>query len=275
MESNIKVIEKVGKNPGKHVVIMAGVHGNEVCGYRAFDELIPEINIENGITTFIYANLEASRQNKRFVEYNLNRCFLDDQPAEIANSLEGKTAKEIMPFLNGAYALLDIHSSDSSGSLKYIFCERNAFATISPFNIERVILGIDKTHPGSSDGYMYNKNKIGICVECGLHGERGSVETAKENIVKFLIGVGNISGDRGASVPKEIFETSYIYKNKNGPFKLAGEFRDFDEIKERTLIGYDGDKSIYVDKGDTVMFPDEPKNIGNECFLIIKKGKHY
>lgn len=271
MESNIKVVEKVGKNPGKNVVIMAGVHGDEVCGVRAFDELIPRIDIENGKVTFIYANLEGGRQNERFVEYNLNRCFLDEQPDEMAGSLEGKTAREILPFLRSADALLDLHSSETSDSLKYIICEEDCFDFISSFSLDKIILGINDSHPGSANGCMYRQGKPGICVECGLHETRDSVEVAKETIMKFLVGTGSIVGTGGENVSKRLFRAVYLYKNKNGPFKFVKKFKDFEEIVERTLIGYDGSKEIYLDKDDVIMFPYEAEMVGDECFMIIRK----
>src|SRR3989344_7330825 len=109
--TNIRVIEKFGSKPGKTVVILAGVHGNEVCGINAFNSLIPKIKIDFGRVFFIYANLEAIRENKRCVEKNLNRCFFREQEQEIGESLEGKTAKEIIPFLDKADVMLDVHAS--------------------------------------------------------------------------------------------------------------------------------------------------------------------
>ena len=111
---NIRVIVKTGKSPGKNLVVLAGVHGNEVCGVKAFDEILPELQVERGKVVFIYANLGAQKQNTRFVDENLNRCFLDEQPREMYATLEGETARAIIPFLNEADVLLDLHSSKSS-----------------------------------------------------------------------------------------------------------------------------------------------------------------
>ncbi len=271
MVTNIKVVEKVGKNSGKNVVIMAGVHGNEVCGVKAFDILIPEINIDNGKVIFIIANLKAVQQNKRYIEYNLNRCFLDNQPAEIMDTLEGKTAKEIIFFLQKADALLDLHSSKSSDSSKYLICERDCFDIIHSFSPEKVIMGIDDIQQGGSDGYMYRQGKPGICIECGLHESKDSIGIAKEAIQTFLIETGNINGISKKKITKKLFRSIYLYKNKNGPFRLERKFNDFEKMTEKTLIGYDGFEKIYLKRDDVVMFPDEPKEIGGECFMVIRE----
>src|SRR3989344_287896 len=97
--SNIKVIEKISIKPGNTLVVLAGIHGNEICGVKAFDSMINNLTIESGKVYFIYANLEAIKQNKRFIDYNLNRLFKRKIPKEAFGSLEAKTAKEIMPYL--------------------------------------------------------------------------------------------------------------------------------------------------------------------------------
>ncbi len=273
MKSNIHVVEKIGKNPGMNVVVMAGVHGDEACGVRAFEKLISEMNIDNGKVTFIVANLEALRQNKRYVEYNLNRCFLNEQPLGISDSLEGSTAREIMPFLLNADALLDLHSSDSSDSLDYIICEGNCFDFISSFGSEKVLTGIDRFQPGSSDGFMYNLGKPGVCVECGLNDSLDSVKIAKDSILNFLAATGNINYLTNRNVPKKIYHSNFLYRNTNEKFKLSRKFRDFEKMDKKTLIGYDGDKEVFLEKNDVIIFPNEAKEIGSECFLAIREER--
>src|SRR3989338_5668446 len=107
--TNIEVIVKESKKSGMKVVVLAGVHGNESFGVQMLKKIIPNIKVLNGKVTFIFANLEALKQNKRFVEYNLNRAFFKKQPKEIYDTLEGKTAREIMPYLDDADIMLDIH----------------------------------------------------------------------------------------------------------------------------------------------------------------------
>jgi len=268
---NIRVIEKCGKYVGKNVVILAGVHGDEVCGVKAFDELIPKINIEKGRVTFIYANLEAGKQNKRFVECNLNRCFLDDQPYELKYSLEGKTAKAIIPYLKKADIVLDLHSSKSSGNNPFLICEEDCLEIINCLSPKKVIMGIDNAQKGGSDGYMFNLGKQGICVECGLHDSQESVEVAKQSILNLLKKAESVGGDCEKYKDKKSYRVKYMYKSKNGMFKLAGKFQDFHQVNEKTLIGLDGDEKVYIEKGDVVMFPNEPKQIGKECFVIMKE----
>ena len=43
------------------------------------------------------------------------------------------------------------------------------------------------------------------------------------------------------------------------------------QVKEKTLIGLDNIEEVYIERGDVIMFPDEPKEIGKECFIILRK----
>src|SRR3989344_2642998 len=117
--TNIEVIVKESKNPGMNIVVLAGVHGNESFGVKMLEKIIPRLRIVSGKVTFIFANLEAIKQNKRFIEYNLNRAFFKTQPKEIAETLEGKTAREIIPYLEQADVLLDIHASFILNSIPF------------------------------------------------------------------------------------------------------------------------------------------------------------
>src|SRR3989338_6601189 len=124
--SNSTIFIKNGSAPGKTVLIMAGVHGNERCGVTACERILKELKVERGKLIWIYANMAALERNVRQVEYNLNRCFLKQQPANMATSLEGKTARGLIPYLEEADALLDIHASYTPESQPFIIGdERN------------------------------------------------------------------------------------------------------------------------------------------------------
>jgi succinylglutamate desuccinylase len=273
--SNIRVIKKSGKAKGKKVVVMVGVHGNETCGPIALDSILPNIEIEKGEVTFIYANLNALNKGKRFLESNLNRLFLDKIPSSEKKTIEGMTAKEIIPYLKEADILLDIHSSKSSEGKDYIICEKNCDDIAKYLSSPKVIYGIDQHHTGGSDIYMFNRGKKGICLECGIHKSKKSIKIAKQSINEFLIAVGAIKGIKRIQKTKERFEVEYLYRSKYGAFTLAKKFKDFEELKSRMLIGYDGDNEIWEDKGKHIIFPDNPKKVGNECFVIMKKLKSF
>lgn len=269
MKSNIKIVEKQGKNKGKKLVVLVGVHGNEVCGVKAADFLLPKLKIKFGKVTFIYANLKAIKQNKRFVEQNLNRCFFNQQSLEIEQSLEGKTAKEIMPYLDEADAMLDIHASLTKDSVPFVICDESNIDVAKRFRVSKVVCNICPFHLGSTDSYMNLQNKPGFCFECGYADDQRTQDVAEEVVISFLTHYGCIEGKLNPpSTNQEIIKIVNLYRNKYGSFKSKTYFGDFDRMKEKTLIGFDGDKEVYVDKGKVVLFVRDRENINEECFLV-------
>ena len=266
--SNINVKEIKGKKPGKTIVILAGVHGDETCGVRAFDFLIPRIKIDAGKVFFIYANLKAIKQNKRFVEKNLNRCFFKEQLQEIKNSLEGKTAREIMPYLDQADVMLDIHASFTDGSIPFVICDELNIQEAHIFEAEKIVCNIDPFEPGSTDYYMNLQKKAAFCFECGYLGDFKTNEIAQKAIFDFLIYYNCIPGSNSSQKKSSIIKIVGLYKNKYGPFILSRYFKDFEMIKTKTLIGFDGEKKIYGEKGNIVLFARDRETLNDECFLI-------
>jgi len=253
------------------VVILAGVHGNEVCGVKAFNNLIPKLKIKNGKIFFIYANLEAIKQNKRLIECNLNRCFLKKQTSEIEKSIEGKTAKEIMPYLDRAEAMLDIHASNIQDSKPFIICDLKQLSKGEIFEAEIVSYNWDVFEPGSSDYYMNLQSKPGFCFECGYFNDEKTQEIAEKAIKNFLVYSGNVSGKIRYKKDQKILKIKSLYKNKQSSFKRARYFPDFEKFKQKTLLGKEGNKKIYANKGDIVLFIKDKEKLNEECFLLAKE----
>lgn len=271
IKTNIKVIEKIGKKPGKTAVVLVGMHGNETCGIDALTKILLSLSVESGKVFFIYGNLEAIKQNKRFIEHNLNRCFLPIQPKEIASTLEGKTALELMSYLDKADVLLDIHSSNSPTSIPFIISDERSITLAKNIPFEIVSLGWDKHEKGSSDFYMHLQNKRGICVECGYTKDQKSVDRAILAIRHFLISEKIILGNLEPSQSQTYYKIISLYKNNIFPFKKEREFADFEILQKDELIGKEGNTPIYVKKGKALLFVRDRDKLDEECFLVAEK----
>ncbi|MBI4919250.1 succinylglutamate desuccinylase/aspartoacylase family protein [archaeon] len=270
---NIRVIEKTGKESGKTVAVMAGVHGNEVCGINAFNKLIPSLKLDKGKAIFIYANLEAIKQNKRFVECNLNRCFLKKQPRDVKDTLEGKTAVQIMKRLDQVDALLDVHASNSVDSVPFVIGEKITweYSKVMPFKI--ISFNWAEFEKGATDEYMNDQGKAGICIECGYVLDPKGQERAETSILNFLKKAGLIKGDVKETKDQKIFKIVDLYKNKNESFKKARDFADFEYLNKKTLIGYEGKKEVFAEKGSHIIFVRDRQELNQECFVLAKELK--
>ena len=116
MKDTAHVIE--GKTPGPHTVILGSMHGNERVGAEVVEYLADTLSRSEaliyGRITLILGNPQAYAENKRFTETDLNRQFGSGLAALRKNgskNYEEKRALELLPFLEKADFLLDIHST--------------------------------------------------------------------------------------------------------------------------------------------------------------------
>jgi len=270
-EINSKIIVKESGKPGPSIAVMVGVHGDELCCVKALDSILPKIKIIAGRVTFIYANLEAIKQKKRFIDFDLNRCFFSDQPPYMIRSVEGRTTKELVKILEEADALLDVHASTSKKTTPFIICEKNSYGLVKCFPFKYVCSGFDDSHPGDSEGFMNRVGKRGIGIECGYLGDKKSIEVAKDAIITFLTKTGSIKGKKPQDSAKEFLHTMIIFKNRAPIFKLAREFPDFEELPTRTIIGFDGEEKIFGERGDFLLFAKNADAPNKECFVILRR----
>ncbi|MFA7191895.1 MAG: succinylglutamate desuccinylase/aspartoacylase family protein [Candidatus Paceibacterota bacterium] len=264
-----------GQNEGPTSVIMAGIHGNEPCGVRAFKKLEHKLKIKSGKVIFLLGNPVALKDNVRFVEQNMNRMFAEqnkEYTEEEKNSYEYRRAQFIKMFLDEADALLDIHSTRNK-SLPFVFTEGNAFDIVNyfPKEVSRIVININEYEPGGTDGYMYEKDKIGICIECGQHDSKNADKVAIKSIMIFLQKRGHIKDSTKKKLPKEIVMVNSIYFTKTDNFKMAKQFVDFEKIKMDQLIGTDGNEEIRAKQKGLIMFAHDCDKIGSEAFLMTKK----
>ena len=263
------IIELNSLATGPTSIILVGVHGNERCGVEALEKLLPTLRISRGRVLIGYGNPRAIEQDARFTEMNLNRAFKE---ANLFSEAEKETyeyqrAQFLKPYLDQADALLDIHASFSKKSKRFIICENDAKKIAKYLPCDLVASGFDKLEPGGTDGYMYNRGKIGICVECGCLSDTASTEVAEKAILAFLITRGHIDGQLNASQQSNI-NFDYLYFTKTNNFKLAKEFDDFEELSSGQLIGLDGLEEIRAPKSGVIIFARDRNLIGDEAFLF-------
>lgn len=270
MALNKKIIR--GKNPGTTSIIMAGVHGNEICGVNVFASLLPNISIESGRVIFVIGNPRAVKKNVRFTEFNLNRAFLpaSKYSSKIKKTYEYKRAQELKKILNQGDALLDIHST-LRPCQPFIICKEKDLDIVSyfPKDFKRVTYGFDALEPGATDDYMTLRKRVGICIECGQHNSLSAATIAKKAIFSFLVARGHINHPRVKIIKnREIVNMNYLYKTKSSSFILDRSFSDFEKIKKGELIGRDGTQNIKSPNDCVIVFAHNRDKKNEEAFLL-------
>ncbi len=197
--------------PGRHVMVSALVHGNEVCGAWALRGLLEAgVRPEVGTLTLAFCNLEAfdrfdanSHDASRFTDEDLNRQWSDAR-IDTGSTRERRRAAALRPFVARADWLLDLHSmhEPSAPLLLTGMQPRNLALARAMRAPEHVVVDA-----GHQDGVrMRDYGRFGwtdeaagdtrsLLVECGFHGDPASRDVARDQCVRFLEQSGVLSAE--------------------------------------------------------------------------------
>ena len=186
--------------PGRHVMVSALVHGNELCGAWALKGLLEAgVRPAEGTLTLAFCNLEAfdrfdprSHDASRFTDEDLNRQWMDER-IDAGDTRERRRAAALRPFVARADWLLDIHSMHEPSAPLLL-------TGIQPRNLELARAMRSPEHivvdAGHKDGVrMRDYGRFGdladngtrsLLIECGFHGDPASRAVAQDQCVRFL-----------------------------------------------------------------------------------------
>lgn len=154
----------------KRVLIIGGTHGNEWTGIQIVQKYadylqkkFPALKLE-----FIFANPEAHRLNRRFVDEDLNRAFqfLEE---DRKNSYEHKRAKEIKKqVLESPCLIIDLHTTTANMGRTIIVShyEPSVLKVCSKLTAEFAdcrVIGA----PDPKRKYMASQSQHGLIIEVG------------------------------------------------------------------------------------------------------------
>lgn len=275
----LEIIKFEGLEKGKNLLILGAVHGNEICGPEAIKNIVnkirnEEIKIISGSVTFIpVCNIDAYKQNKRYINENLNRIF---EKNEKPKNNEEIIAQHIIKYIDECDYLLDIHSISTDGP-SFAFLDTNTpegkkFTEIQ--NFKYIMSGWDEIFgedDKASTGYAFKQGKIGTTIECGNHNDPNCVKKAEiaiKNSLAFL-GIGNCELYYEKSEQKCIKMEKVIYKERDGIF--LKEWKHLDVIKSGEIIAKYNDGETIVAKEDClIIMPHSDNFVGTEWFYLGK-----
>jgi len=263
--------------PRTRKLITVCIHGDEVCGLTAVNELIEEGFFEENLdfkherVTIILGNPKAVKCNKRFVDINLNRLFT---PQFIENKTKtdklGKELyelsrlEEIAPEIEQCDEFLDLHSTSAPTVPFAIVTPGEDSENIAKtFPVKFILHNVVKVIVGTSLDHAYAFKKVGCCVECGQHYERQTVEVAKESIRAFL------SKSHANTSPKEVLfvdKAEILHKG----FGFCVDAKAFDRIQYNELIARDdvvGEMRCPYEQGAFLIMPIANPVEGEEAWL--------
>lgn len=272
--------------PGKRLLVLGAVHGNEICGPAAIRDIIArlerkEIALEEGRLTFVpVCNPRAHAEDKRFIERNLNRAMaVREAPMQYEEFL----MNALCPLLADCDMLLDLHSYRAGGPA---FAFRGADTLkereepyIAALGINHVVYGWDdayaacgvKQDPIESIGtteYARRHGAIATTVECGQHRDPSAVPVA----IRAILGALRFSGLAPAvelDAPPTLRRTrikKVNYKQREGSFARPWQHLDAVAAGE-ALARYADGAVITAPFAGRIIMPNECP-VGQEWFYL-------
>lgn len=192
--------------PGPRVMVTALVHGNELCGAWALVGLLEAGLVpRRGSLTLAFCNLAAfdrfdpaAFDASRFVDEDLNRQWSADRIAD-GGSVERRRAAELLPFVERADWLLDLHSMHEPGAPLLLVGTRPRNLDLARRLRAPEHIVVDEGHQDGTR--MRDFGRFGLddaqapdvrslLVECGFHGDVASRAVAQDMTVRFLLEAG-------------------------------------------------------------------------------------
>jgi succinylglutamate desuccinylase len=270
-------LEMAGKKPGPTSVILAGVHGNEPHGIRAFDGFLPILRATgtdwSGRVLFGVGNPRALAQSQRKTDEDLNRLFRQDEELTRAqiNSYEYERAQVLKTQLDQADGLLDLHGTRNEVTEAHVICEPHSFDLAQRLreDVGIVLTGMDKVMPGGTDFYMNQTGKEALCLEAGYNENRRGAVIAEVSIYDFMVARGHFPSEATVREKRWLLVDG-VYQNRTADYSLARPYADFEEVGPDELIAIDGGDRVTANR-DALIFYCSQKRItepGQEAFYL-------
>ena len=188
--------------PGRHVLISALIHGNELCGAWALKGLLESgLRPHQGQLTLAFCNLAAfdrfdpaQHDASRFVDQDMNRQWSDER-MDAGDSSERRRAAQLHPWVQKADWLLDLHSMHEPGApLLLTGLQPRNLALAKQMGAPEHIVA-DAGHKDGTRMRDYGRwglddaaagDARSLLIECGFHGDPHSRAVAQDACWRFL-----------------------------------------------------------------------------------------
>ncbi|MGC7404349.1 M14 family metallopeptidase [Pandoraea pneumonica] len=270
--------------PGKHVMILALTHGNEVSGAIAVDTLLASgLRPVEGRLSLGFGNIDAYEQFSaenadatRFLDEDMNRVWTPSALDGERQSRELARARAMRPFIDTVDLLLDIHSMhEASAPLMMTGPLEKAIALAAELGTPEHVI-IDKGHANGTRMRDYGgfgdtaSPKNALLIETGQHFAKSARDVALDSAARFLLHAGVVAEADVAAFLTQAKPTKQKFVEITQPvvarsmdFRFSQPFTGLEVIeKAGTEIARDGDEIIVTPYDNCVIVQPSMRHLG-------------
>lgn len=285
-----------GAKKSPTIIFFGGIHGNEFAGISGLQKVLNEIRKEQiplqGNMYAISGNTIALKENKRFIDVDLNRIWTKEQLFNEASELHSEHVERASLF----EVIIDITSKDSGPfyfiDLHTTSSETTPFITISDSLNNRkfsktfsvpTILGIEEFLEGPLLTFINEYGHVALGFEAGQHYKESSIDNCVAFIWLAMVACGCVKKNdvRKHSfyqhylsmfkTDQEFFEINYRYKiDPDEHFSMLQEFKNFAWVETTKPLALSNGNQVYSPLNGQIFMPLYQQQ-GDDGFFIISK----
>lgn len=297
-----RVLGKVGgESFGPLIVIVGGLHGNELAGVKAIHSIFGNLSNQQipvmGKIIGIAGNIKALAAKSRYIDYDLNRCWNDEFVAALRqNEAENSKAEdeEVLSLLDviesesqGHYShkfLVDLHTTSSENGNFIVIPQEAADHPVIKVLELPIIMDLNKYLNGTLLQFMHDRGFTSYAFEGGKIGSQEAINLHRFGLWKLLEAKGSIPYIHENELNAyENFRTKFVknlpdkvmvlyrhWVDKNDAFKMKPGYQNFQKIKKGEILAIDRSGEIKA-KCDGLIFMPLYQEFGNDGFFVVKE----
>ncbi|MGG5810068.1 peptidase M14 [Falsiroseomonas sp. CW058] len=264
--------------PGPHLVLCSLVHGNEIAGALVLARWLRDgIRPRRGTLTLVFANLAAFDRfdpqdptASRFVDEDMNRVWAPELLAGARRSAELDRARALVPVIEGADVLLDLHSMLwPSDPLMIAGPGAGSRALGSAIGSPGLVVS-DEGHAAGLrmiDHARFSAGGRALLVEGGPHWQPETVAQLEDTAARLLRHLG--MAEEGAGLPPapplppgRLARVTRTVTAQSARFVFLRGYRGGEVIARRnTVIALDGEAEVRTPHDECLLVMPSPRTM--------------
>ncbi|MEQ8555328.1 MAG: succinylglutamate desuccinylase/aspartoacylase family protein [Cyclobacteriaceae bacterium] len=290
-----------GKQPGPLIICLAAVHGNEPLGLHAFQNVYSAL-VKNkipfkGKLIGLAGNIKAIRSGRRYLDYDLNRCWTEDFVQAVIEGRKNAQAEDeelrsihqiISEEANGHHNLkvmVDLHgTSAEKGNFIVVPEELNGHPIITSLRIP-IIVDLHKYLNGTLLSYYSDRGYVAFAFEGGLIGSSEAYRLHTSGLWEILETAGCVTGhdhhqqdhysshlaEMSANLPAKVKVLyRHLVKPEDG-FRMYPGFHNFQPVHKNQELAIDA-QGVIKSPHDGLIFMPLYQPEGDDGFFIVEEA---
>ncbi len=292
--------EICGDESGPLIILLGSLHGNETAGIKAIEQVFRRIETEKihikGRIVGIRGNIQAYRVRKRFIDYDLNRAWTEEQINRLKDNgkslyfTEDREMLDLIHFFETMFnhnqeekICVDLHTTSSENGNFIVVPEYNSDHPVIRALKLPLILDLEKHIKGTLLSYLGQKNILSFAFEGGMIGSEIAVKLHVAGIWEILITAGSIHVQQlnglmqigallqtfAAELPYKLRVKYHYWITQEDEFRMKPGFINFQKVKQGDIIAEDRNGAIVAPMDGLIFMPLYQRS-GNDGFFIVE-----